>query len=64
MPIEFTQEDDRLVERYVAAALHRFKDGVVGFEETLGDLTVAIDMIAKDDPSYRMYMQSSIDGQQ
>ena len=64
MAIDFTDEDDHLVEQYVAAVLRRFKDGAVGFEEALGDLIVAIDLIAKDDPSYRTYMQASPDGEQ
>jgi hypothetical protein len=62
--IDFTDEDDRLVEQYVSAVLHRFKDGAIGFEETLGDLVAAIDLIAKDDPSYRTYLKASVDGEQ
>jgi hypothetical protein len=62
--IDFTDKDDQLVEQYVATVLHRFKDGAVGFEEALGDLVAAIDLIARDDPSYRTYLQASIDGGQ
>jgi hypothetical protein len=62
--IDFTDEDDQLVEQYVAAVLHRFKHGFIGFEETLGDMVVAIDLIAKDDPNYRTYLKASIDGEQ
>jgi hypothetical protein len=62
--IDFTDEDDQLVEQYVAAVLHRFKDGLIGFEETLGDLIGAIDLIAKDDPNSRKYLKASIDGEQ
>ena len=58
MAIDFTDEDDQLVEQYVAAVLHQFKDGFIGFEETLGDMVVAIDLIAKDDPNYRTYFES------
>jgi hypothetical protein len=64
MALDFTEADDRLVEQYVAAVLRRFKDGAVGFEEALGDLIVAIDLIAKDDPSYRTYMQAPLGGAQ
>ena len=53
MAIEFTEEDGSLVEKYVGTALHRFKDGSVGFEETLGNLVAAIDLIARDDPAFR-----------
>jgi len=62
--IEFTEEDGSLVEKYVGTALHRFKDGSVGFEETLGNLVAAIDLIARDDPAFRTYLQTSIDGVQ
>ena len=64
MAIDFTDEDDHLVEQYVSAVLRRFKERAIGFEETLGDLIVAIDLIAKDDPNYRAYLQSSIGEQQ
>lgn len=64
MALDFTEADDRLVEQYFAAVLRQFKDGAVGFEEALGDLIVAVDLIAKDDPSYRSYMQASLNGEQ
>jgi hypothetical protein len=62
--IDFTNEDDQLVERYVAAVPHRFKDGLIGFEGTLGDLVVAIDLIARDNLDCRTYLKASIDGEQ
>lgn len=64
MAIEFTTADDSLVELYLGTVLHRFKDGMAGFEETLGDLVAAIDLIARGDPAFRTYLQTSIEGEQ
>ncbi len=62
MALDFTEEDDQLVVQYVTAVLHGFKDGALGFEETIGALVDGIDLIAKGDPSYRIYMKTSLDG--
>jgi hypothetical protein len=63
MAIDFTSADDSLVELYLSTVLHRFKSQSAGFEETLGDLVAAFDLIARDDPAFRTYLQTAIEGE-